>query len=85
MADNDKTSGNPYKTANDVACWDCEANATAHIEEMFVDLIQRERIARGQKPALRTVFLKQDNYMKGTYLAEITQQVTHNSTSQQEH
>ena len=33
---------------------------------------------------LRTVFLKQDNYMKGTYLAEITQQVTHNSTSQQE-
>ena len=65
MADNDKTSGNPYKTANDVACWDCEANATAHIEEMFVDLIQRERIARGQKPALRTVFLKQHGVSYG--------------------
>lgn len=32
---------------------------TAFLEQMFVDLIQRQRIERGQRPALRTVFLKQ--------------------------
>jgi len=46
-------------SANDVACWDCADHATERLEEMFVDLIQRERIARGQTPARRTVFLKQ--------------------------
>jgi hypothetical protein len=67
MSENDKKSGGHYKTANDVACWDCSVNATAHIEEMFVDLIQRERIARGQKPALRTVFLKQHGVAYGWF------------------
>jgi len=45
-------------TANDVKCWDCASNPTERVEEMFVNLIQRQRIARGQTPARRTVFLK---------------------------
>jgi len=66
MTDDDKKLGH-YKTANDVACWDCAENAVANIEEMFVDLIQRERIRRGQKPALRTVFLKQHGVAYGWF------------------
>jgi hypothetical protein len=45
-------------TANDVKSWDCASNPTERVEEMFVNLIQRQRIARGQTPARRTVFLK---------------------------
>ncbi|MGC1496543.1 MAG: LodA/GoxA family CTQ-dependent oxidase [Sulfitobacter sp.] len=47
------------KTANNVTCWDCKDHPTERLEEMFVTLIQRQRIEMGQKPALRTVFLKQ--------------------------
>src|SRR5690606_31902115 len=61
---NDKKH-DPYKTANDVTCWDCADHATANLEQMFVDLIQRERIRRGQRPALRTVFLKQHGVAYG--------------------
>lgn len=37
-------------TANDTRCWDCAADPTARLEEMFVELIQRTRIERGQRP-----------------------------------
>ncbi|MDU8910757.1 hypothetical protein [Aestuariicoccus sp. MJ-SS9] len=52
-------------TANDVTCWDCATKSTERLEEMFVGLIQAERIARGQNPALRTVFLKQHGVAYG--------------------
>ena len=54
----DSKAGHHPKTANDVPCWDCEDNAIQRLEEMFVELIQRQRIERGQRPARRTVFLK---------------------------
>jgi hypothetical protein len=66
MAD-DKKNGKDknYKTANDVKCWDCATHPTERVEEMFVDLIQRERIERGQTPARRTVFLKPHGAVHG--------------------
>lgn len=54
------------KSANNVPCWDCAENATERLEEMFVDLIQRRRIETGQRPARRTVFLKQHGGAYGT-------------------
>ena len=54
-------------TANDVKCWDCASHPTERVEEMFVNLIQRQRIARGQTPALRTVFLKQHGVAHGWF------------------
>ena len=55
------------KSANNVKCWDCENHPTKRLEEMFVTLIQRQRIALGQKPALRTVFLKQHGVAWGSF------------------
>lgn len=55
------------KSANDVACWDCANRPTERLEEMFVELIQKERIRRGQDPALRTVFLKQHGVAWGLF------------------
>lgn len=54
-------------TANDIRCWDCAADPTARLEEMFVELIQRTRIERGQRPARRTVFLKQHGVAYGFF------------------
>lgn len=36
----------------------CEADPTGHLVEMFVDIVQRGRIDRGQRPAERPVFRK---------------------------
>lgn len=58
-------SSDNYKTANNVPCWNCEEHATERLEEMFVELIQRQRIERGQRPARRTVFLKQHGVVYG--------------------
>lgn len=55
------------KTANDVGCWDCAQSATERVEEMFVDRVQRQRIERGERPALRTVFQKQHGVASGTF------------------
>ncbi|UUX50982.1 LodA/GoxA family CTQ-dependent oxidase [Nisaea acidiphila] len=62
-----EAENNRRKSANDVACWDCSQNATERLEEMFVNLIQRERIAKGQTPARRTVFLKQHGVAYGFF------------------
>lgn len=59
--------GEHHRTANDVSCWDCAEHATERLEEMFVDLIQRRRIERGQRPARRTVFLKQHGAAYGFF------------------
>ncbi len=39
-------------------CFDCESDPIARLEEMFVGIVQEDRIALGQTPALRPVFLK---------------------------
>ena len=69
MSDDNQASNSNghHKTANDVACWDCAEHPTERLEEMFVDLIQQERIARGQTPARRTVFLKQHGVAYGWF------------------
>ncbi|WP_083099362.1 LodA/GoxA family CTQ-dependent oxidase [Pseudophaeobacter leonis] len=55
------------KSANDVMCWNCQDHPIERLEEMFVTLIQGQRIARGQTPALRTVFLKQHGVAWGFF------------------
>ena len=69
MSDDNQASNSNghHKTANHVACWDCAEHSTERLEEMFVDLIQQERIARGQTPARRTVFLKQHGVAYGWF------------------
>jgi hypothetical protein len=39
-------------------CWNCDEDPIGKLEQMFVQLVQRRRIALGQNPARRTVFLK---------------------------
>jgi hypothetical protein len=44
---------------------DCSADSDAGLKTMFVDIVQKERIDRGQRPALRPVFLKVHGIVKG--------------------
>lgn len=69
MADEKETSTKRkhHHSANDVPCWECGENATERLEEMFVDLIQTRRIEMGQRPARRTVFLKQHGAAYGWF------------------
>lgn len=55
------------KSASEKTCWNCKDYPAERLEEMFVTLIQGQRIARGQKPALRTVFLKQHGVIRGFF------------------
>lgn len=48
-------------------CVDCDANATESLVDMFVNIIQKNRIDAGQCPALRPVFLKPHGVVKGTF------------------
>ncbi len=67
MAKKRKKDGGDHHTANDVSCWDCAEHATERLEELFVGLIQRQRIENGQRPARRTVFLKQHGVACGFF------------------
>ncbi len=40
------------------ACFDCATMSTERLIEMFIDMVQKKRIALGQKPAQRPVFRK---------------------------
>jgi hypothetical protein len=51
----------------DAAAVDCGANPTAALIEMFVSMVQAGRIAKGQCPALRPVFLKPHGVAHGTF------------------
>ncbi|WP_339899801.1 LodA/GoxA family CTQ-dependent oxidase [uncultured Gilvimarinus sp.] len=57
--DSDKPS------ANSVPCWDCQTDPTARLKQMFVDMGQKHRIARGATPARRAVFRKQHGIAYG--------------------
>lgn len=46
---------------------DCEADTVAALEEMFVDRTMRPRIAAGQHPVRRAVFLKPHGVAHGTF------------------
>jgi len=39
-------------------CYECESDPGARLEQMFVDMVQKKRIALGQDPAMRPVFRK---------------------------
>lgn len=39
-------------------CYDCNADPTGRLEQMFVEIVQKRRIALGQSPAQRPVFRK---------------------------
>jgi hypothetical protein len=54
-------------SANNIKCWDCNENATERLKQMFVDLIQKKRIARGSVPARRAVFRKQHGIVYGEF------------------
>ncbi|WP_444944165.1 LodA/GoxA family CTQ-dependent oxidase [Microbulbifer sp. ZKSA006] len=45
----------------------CSINPTESLVEMFVDIVQKGRISKGQCPALRPVFLKPHGVAKGTF------------------
>ncbi|HEX7192044.1 MAG TPA: catalase, partial [Thermoanaerobaculia bacterium] len=48
--------------------WRCtDDNAAEQLKEMFVDIVQKRRIAAGQKPAMRPVFLKVHGIAHGTF------------------
>ena len=54
---------------NDAAappCFDCAGQPTERLIEMFVDMVQKKRIALGQKPAERPVFRKMHGAAHGT-------------------
>lgn len=44
---------------------DCRTDAPAGIKKMFVDIVQRGRIERGERPAQRAVFRKQHGAARG--------------------
>ncbi len=46
--------------------WNCD-DAPRQLKEMFVDVIQKRRIAAGQKPAMRPVFLKVHGVAHGRF------------------
>ena len=55
------------KSNNSSTCVDCDANPTASLVDMFVDIVQKRRIDAGQCPALRPVFLKPHGVAKGVF------------------
>ncbi|GAA3649860.1 LodA/GoxA family CTQ-dependent oxidase [Flavivirga jejuensis] len=58
-------------TANNVKCWDSEGSTeivTQRLKEMFVEMGQKTRIEKGQKPAERSVFRKQHGIAYGDFI-----------------
>ena len=45
-------------TSEKTACVDCSTDPIESLKAMFVDMVQAGRIAKGQCPAMRPVFLK---------------------------
>lgn len=63
----EKNSDKNSPSANEVPCWDCKADATDRLREMFVETGQKRRIARGVSPARRAVFRKQHGIAYGQF------------------
>ena len=66
-----KKKNNEKPTANNVKCWDGEGTteiATERLKEMFVEMGQKTRIEKGQKPAERAVFRKQHGIAYGKFM-----------------
>ncbi|WP_299158629.1 LodA/GoxA family CTQ-dependent oxidase [uncultured Tenacibaculum sp.] len=58
-------------TANNVKCWDSDGSTplvTQRLKEMFVEMGQKTRIEKGQKPAERAVFRKQHGIVYGNFI-----------------
>ncbi|TCP25715.1 catalase [Tenacibaculum skagerrakense] len=59
---------NNYKSSS---CWNCDGDIetiTKRLKEMFVEMGQKTRIERGQKPAERAVFRKQHGIAYGNFV-----------------
>lgn len=57
----------PPENKNPKSSIDCSVDPIASLAEMFVGIVQRGRIAKGQCPALRPVFLKPHGVAHGTF------------------
>ncbi len=75
QASNPKNEGESMNanspTANDVMCWDSHGDikiVTQRLKEMFVEMGQKTRIEKGQKPAERAVFRKQHGIAYGKFI-----------------
>jgi hypothetical protein len=53
-------------SANQVKCWNSDS-PTDQLKEMFVDIVQQQRINLGQMPARRPVFLKPHGIAQGVF------------------
>ncbi len=53
-------------SANNVKCWNSDS-PTDQLKEMFVDIVQQQRIELGQSPARRPVFLKPHGIAQGYF------------------
>ena len=52
------------------SCWNCDGDitlVTQRLKEMFVEMGQKTRIEKGQKPAERAVFRKQHGIAYGRF------------------
>ncbi len=57
----------PIEKVNDLQAIDCSKNPVESLTQMFVGIVQKGRIARGQCPALRPVFLKPHGVAQGEF------------------
>lgn len=58
---------NAKDSANNVLCWNKHKSPEKQLREMFVDIVQEDRIKLGQCPARRPVFLKPHGIAHGTF------------------
>ncbi len=57
----------PAGSPTEVSSWDCVSDPNEDLRRMFVDLVMGRRIASGQDPVLRPVFLKVHAVAQGTF------------------
>lgn len=57
----------PIEKVNDLQAIDCSKNPVESLTQMFVGIVQKGRIAKGQCPALRPVFLKPHGVAQGEF------------------
>jgi len=67
MTTNTQDSNYKKDSANKIACWNKDKNPTDQLKEMFVDIVQDNRIKLGQYPAKRPVFLKPHGVTTGKF------------------
>ncbi|MGH8931256.1 MAG: LodA/GoxA family CTQ-dependent oxidase [Egibacteraceae bacterium] len=67
MFEHIESAEEPEASAEDSSPLDCAADPIAGLRAMFVDIVMGRRIASGQDPVLRPVFLKPHGVARGTF------------------